>query len=232
MKKFFGERRSGIIFAADLPTYDDNARVLEQIADVVDVIKVNVPLLYVETPKVVQRLARTFGLPVFADLKIADVPHTNNKIVEIAAENEASAVMVHGIVGPDALMGCVETADGRCGIIVQLELTNPGGKLFTARIADEMAQLASGLGVYGMQAPANRPERIAAIRNIVGPEAVVVCCGVGAQGGSLGEVLRCGGSYGIIGRSIYAAPDPRAAVTEIVAAAKADEPSNAMNPVG
>jgi orotidine-5'-phosphate decarboxylase len=216
MTNFFGSIKTGIIFAADLPSYDENARVLEKVADTVDVIKVNVPLLYTETPAVIRKLSRTFGLPVFADLKVADVPHTNNKIVEIAADNEAAAVMVHGIVGPDALLGCIEAASGRLGIIVQLELTNPGGKLFTARIADEMAELAASLGVYGVQAPGNRPERIAQIRNIVGTERVIVCCGVGAQGGTLSEVRGAGGSYGIIGRSIYQADDPRAAVIQIL----------------
>lgn len=212
---YFGERQSGIIFAADLPSFDDNARILEKVADVVDVIKVNVPLLYSETPKVIRRLSESFGLPVFADLKVADVPHTNNRIVEIACENGAAALMVHGIVGPDALMDCMETADGNLGIIVQLELTNPGGKLFTARLADEMAQLAASLGVFGVQAPGNRPERIQAIREIVGPERVIVCCGVGYQGGSLDEVIRAGGSYSIVGRAIYNADDPRRAVAEL-----------------
>lgn len=212
-----GNPRSGIIFAADLPDYDANARVLERIADQIDAIKVNVPLLYIETPAVIRRLSETFQLPVFADLKIADVPHTNNKIVRIAADNGAKAVMVHGLVGPDALEDAIDAGGDDLGVIVQLELTNPGGQVFSARLADEMAELAGAMGVYGVQAPGNRPERIASIRNIVGPEPVIVCCGVGHQGGQLSEVLSAGGTWAIIGRAIYTAEDPRAMVLKIIA---------------
>ncbi|MCE9531287.1 MAG: orotidine 5'-phosphate decarboxylase [Planctomycetes bacterium] len=46
---FFGSPRSRIIFAADLPSEAENCRILDQIAEEVDVIKVNVPLILRET---------------------------------------------------------------------------------------------------------------------------------------------------------------------------------------
>jgi len=215
MSKYFGEVKSGVIFAADLPTFDENAKVLSQVSDYVDVIKINTPLVFQEGPQVISRLASTFGKPVFADLKVADVPHTNVKVVKMVRDNGGAAVMVHGFVGPDGLSDCVEAADNRIGIIVQLELTNPGGIMFTAPIANDMARLASEMGVYGSQAPGNRPDRIAEIRQIMGPDAVLVCCGVGAQGGSHDLVQQAGGTYSIVGRAIYAAADPRAAARAI-----------------
>ncbi len=216
MPAFFGQPRSHIIFAADLDTYDENAAVLEKIASHVDVIKVNCPLLYREGPQVMARLRDSFAKPVFADIKIADVPHTDRAIIDIVRQNGGAAAMVHGFVGPDALEACLDASRGEIGIIVQLELTNPGGRLFTAPLADDMAALAASLGVYGMQAPGNRPQRIQRIRHIVGAEPVLVCCGVGAQGGHYREVLEAGGTYAIIGRAIYLAPDPRQAVLDIV----------------
>lgn len=218
MNDYFGAPRTGVILAADLADEEANCRLLDQVRDYVDVVKIGSPLVYAAGMGVIRRLRERFGLPVFADLKVADVPHTNAKIVEQVAEEGGSAVMVHGIVGPDGLETCLEASGGRVGIIVQLELTNPGGILFTQPIAEDIACCAAMLDIYGVQAPGNRPERIRRIREIVGPDRVIVCCGVGYQGGSYGAVLDAGGTYAIVGRSIYQAPDPRAAAEGLVVA--------------
>jgi orotidine-5'-phosphate decarboxylase len=216
MSKILGEKRTGLIFAADLPSFDENARVLDVISEYVDVIKVCNPLVMREGAATIRKLADRYGKPVFADLKVADVPHTSAQIVKIVADNGGSAVMVHGFVGPDGISECMEAAGDNVGIIVQLELTNPGGKLFTAPIANDMARLAADMGVYGTQAPGNRPNRIAEIRDIIGPDPVIVCCGVGAQGGKHNEVMQAGGTYSIVGRAIYNAEDPVQAVTAVL----------------
>lgn len=215
MKNFFGPIKSGIIFAADLPSLEENCQILDQIHSQIDVIKINVPLIYRDTPEVITRLNEKYEVPVFADIKIADVPHTCVAIVDIVREFGAAAVMVHGIVGPDCLQDCIDATNDELGIIVQLELTNPGGIMFTQPIADDMASAASLLDIYGTQAPGNRPERISAIRQIVGPDRVIVCCGVGAQGGSYHAVREAGGDYAIIGRAIYQSEDPRGEIERI-----------------
>lgn len=217
MKNFFGEPRSRIIFAADMTTLDDNCRVLDKCADQVDVVKINVPLVLRETPDVVRQLKERFGLPIFADMKVADVPHTCRGIISVMKDAGADAVMVHGIVGPDALQDCVDAASGSLGIIVQLELTHPGGLMFTQGIAEDMAAAATTVDVFGFQAPGNRPDRIHAIRSLVGPTPVIVCCGVGAQGGVHHKVLAAGGDYAIIGRAIYNSPDPCSAIKALTA---------------
>jgi len=214
---FFGSPRSRIIFAADLPSEAENCRVLDQIADEIDVIKVNVPLVFRESPRVITRLRDRYALPVFADVKIADVPHTCRGITAVMKDAGAGAVMVHGIVGPDAIQDCIDAAAGQLGVIVQLELTHPGGLMFTQPISADVAAAAATLDIFGVQAPGNRPDRIRVIRQIVGPEATIVCCGVGAQGGTYRGALDAGGSYVIVGRAIYDAPDPRTAVRDLQA---------------
>ena len=213
---YFGEYETGLILAADLHSEDENCRLIEDVRDVIDVVKIGSPLVYRHGFGLIERITSRFDVPVFADLKVADVPHTNVKIVEEAASHGASAVMVHGIVGPDGLADCIEAGGDTCGIIVQLELTNPGGTLFTQPIAEDMAVLAAELGAFGTQAPGNRPDRIRAIRKILGPEPTIVCCGVGHQGGRFQAVREAGGSYAIVGRSIYQAADPREAALAIL----------------
>lgn len=206
----FGPLRSGLVFAADLPTLDENLAVLDAVGDLVDVVKVNAPLLYREGLGVIAML-RGRGLPVFADIKVADVPTTNSALIRAVRDAGAQAVMVHGMVGPDGIEDAVKTAGDDVGVIVQLELTHPGGILYTQPIALDIAGMATMFDVMGFQAPGNRPDRVSEIRAVVGPDPILVCCGIGAQGGDFRAAITAGGTYGIVGRSIYQDPDPRRA---------------------
>ena len=206
----FGPVRSGLMLAADLPTLDENLAVLDAVGDLIDVVKVNAPLLYTEGLSAIGVL-RSRGLPIFADIKVADIPTTNAALIRAVRDAGAQAVMVHGIVGPDGIEDAVKTAGDDMGVIVQLEFTHPGGVLYTQPIALDIAGMAAMFDVMGFQAPGNRPDRVAEIRATVGPDPVLVCCGIGAQGGDFRAAIGAGGTYGIVGRTIYLAPDPRQA---------------------
>ena len=215
MNKHFGNWKNGIIFAADLPSSEDNFAVLDKIQESIDVIKLSGFLAFKESVACIKAFKKRYKKPIFADFKIADVPHTNEKIIEMVKDKGGDAVMVHGIIGPDGIDSCIKAADGQEGIIMQIELTNPGGLIFTSPLALDLAKLAANSDVYGVQAPGNRPDKIAKIRQIVGQDKVIVCCGVGHQGGTYQSVLRAGGNYPIIGRAIYEACDPNQAIEEL-----------------
>lgn len=217
MKNYFGSWITGIIFAADLPTSEENFRILDLIYDRIDVIKLSGFLALKESISCIRAFKERYQKPIFADFKVADVPHTNEKIVEIVRDQGGDAVMVHGIVGPDGIESCIKASKGELGIIMQIELTHPGGLMFTSPMAQDLAQLASCTEVYGVQAPGNRPDKIGKIRQIVGPKKTIVCCGVGAQGGTYHGVLTAGGNYPIIGRAIYEAKQPREAIQQLMA---------------
>lgn len=82
--------------------------------------------------------------------------------------------------------------------------------MFTAKHAEEMARLGVECGVDGFIAPATRPERIRAVRSIVGDGKKILSPGVGAQGGKASDAIRAGADYAIVGRAIYGSADPRA----------------------
>ena len=128
----------------------------------------------------------------------------------------ASAVIVHAFTGDDSLKAAVEAA-GKAEIYAVTEMSHPGGKMFTAKHAEEMARLGVECGAAGFIAPATRPERIAAIRSIIG-DRKILSPGVGAQGGSASSAITAGADYVIVGRAIYKAEDPKS-----VAKAIADE---------
>lgn len=216
MKNYFGTWKTGIIFAADLPSSEDNFRILDEIHENIDVIKLSGFLALKESVSCIRKFKERYNKPIFADFKVADVPHTNEKIIELVKDQGGDAVMVHGIIGPDGIDSCIRAADGKLGIIMQIELTNPGGLVFTSPIATDLAKMAANSAVYGVQAPGNRPDKISKIREIVGPEKTIVCCGVGYQGGSYQSVLNAGGNYPIIGRAIYESDKPREAIKHLL----------------
>jgi len=218
-------KSSRVLLALDTIDGREAYRVLNLCHDLIDGVKVNYPLVLREGIEIMKRIKRDFGLSLVADFKVADVPVTNNEIVRLAAANDADAIMVHGFVGSDSIKECLRAAQGRCKVVLVTELTSPGGLEFTHRFARDLAELARILGCDGIQAPGTRPQQVAALRDRVGPGLEIICCGIGAQGGSLSAVLEAGADYGIIGRAIYAHPDPRAAAAGFAAEARNGHPN-------
>jgi orotidine-5'-phosphate decarboxylase len=121
---------------------------------------------------------------------------------------------VHGFIGLDALKSIIDICGDDTAVFVVTELTHPGGLEFTRPLAEQFASMAAFLGCYGIQAPGTRPEQIAVLRKVVGPDMCIASCGIGAQGGSFTAALEAGADFGIIGRAIYAADDPGLAAEE------------------
>ena len=181
--------------------------VAESVGDIVDAIKINWPLVLSEGPQMITKLSEMTD--VICDFKVADIPNTARLIVENAVSRGASAVIVHAFTGDDSLKAAVEAA-GDAEIYAVTEMSHPGGKMFTAKHAEEMARLGVECGVKGFIAPATRPERIADIRRIIG-DLKILSPGVGAQGGKASDAIRAGATYAIVGRAIYGSDNPRSA---------------------
>ena len=212
------ERKRRVILALDVTSRREAMRVVEAVREHVDAIKINWPLILAAGPDIISEMAKV--KPVICDLKIADIPNTNRLIVEQAVSRGASAVICQGFVGEDSVKACVDAAKGQ--VFVVTEMSHPGGKQFTAPVADRLAALAKSAGARGIVAPATRPERIAELRRIIGG-LEIISPGVGAQGGKASDAIRAGADYIIVGRAIYEAPDPGAA-----AKALADEVAAAL----
>ncbi len=208
------ERKTGIMLALDLPDQGTALHLLDRVASEIDVIKFNYPLVLREGLEIITRVKETYGRPILADFKIADVPVTNNRIIDLCREAGADGVMVQGFIGIDAIQAAIEAA-GEMKVFVVTQLTNPGGLDFTGRFTEEFAGLARMLGAAGVQAPGNRPEVVRKVRQIVGEEMMIACCGIGTQGGKFGEAIGAGGDFEIIGRAIYQSPDPARTTAEI-----------------
>lgn len=205
-----------LILALDETDPKKALAIVEQVKDYIDAVKINWPLVLSAGPEMITELSKFSE--VICDFKVADIPNTVSLIVKNAVARGASGVIVHAFTGDDSLKAAVEAA-GKAKIFAVTEMSHPGGKMFTALHATEMAKLGVECGAAGFIAPATRPERIAAIRGVIGDK-LILSPGVGAQGGSASSAIKAGADYVIVGRAIYGAEDPRSVAEQIVAEIK------------
>lgn len=195
---------SRLVLALDETDGEKALAIARSVGDIVDAIKINWPLVLSEGPQMITKLSEMSE--VICDFKVADIPNTVRLIVENAVSRGASAVIVHAFTGDDSLRAAVE-ASGGAEIYAVTEMSHPGAKMFTAQHAEEMARLGVECGVSGFIAPATRPDRIRAIRGVVG-DRKILSPGVGAQGGKASDAISAGATYAIVGRAIYGSEDP------------------------
>ncbi len=204
---------SRLVLALDETDGAKALAIAESVADQVDAIKINWPLVLSEGPQMITKLSEFSD--VICDFKVADIPNTVRLIVENAVSRGAAAVIVHAFTGDDSLQAAVDAANG-AEIYAVTEMSHPGAVMFTAKHAEEMAQLGVDIGVDGFIAPATRPDRIRAIRGIIGPDKKIMSPGVGAQGGKASDAISAGANYAIVGRAIYGSQDPGAVARTFV----------------
>ena len=173
--------------------------------------------------------ARRFA-PVILDAKRGDIGNTAKAYATWAFDAlGADAITAAPYMGRDSVEPFFERADR--GVFVLARTSNPGG-------ADlQSLKLASGEHVYehvvrlvrswdahgnlGLVAGATVPDELRRIREIAGPDMLLLVPGVGAQGGSAEHAIRFGanahGDNAIVNasRSILYAPDPRHAATAL-----------------
>jgi len=204
-------RQHGVILALDEIDPVKARSVASAVAPHVDAIKINWPLVLSAGPAIITELAEL--RPVICDFKLADIPNTNRLITEQAIGRGADGVIVQGFPGMDSVKAVVNAAAG-AAVFVVTEMSHPGGQEFTAPVADRIARMAVEAKASGVIAPATRPGRLSEIRKIVG-QLSILAPGVGVQGGSAADAIRAGADYVIVGRSIYASPDPTKAARDI-----------------
>ncbi|UCE45622.1 MAG: orotidine-5'-phosphate decarboxylase [Methanobacteriota archaeon] len=209
------EKKTRVILALDVTSSEEAMRVVDAAKNYVDAVKTNWPLILSAGPQIITELSSV--KPVICDLKIADIPNTNRLIVEQAMKRGASAVICHGFPGEDSVKSCVDAAGG--SVFVVTEMSHPGGKQFTAAVADKLAAIAVAVGARGIVAPATRADRIADLRRTVG-NLEIISPGVGVQGGKASDALRAGADYIIVGRTIYQSGNPRDAARKIAEEAR------------
>jgi orotidine-5'-phosphate decarboxylase len=197
-----GESR--IILALDVYGRDRALEIAESTADYLRGIKVNWPLIIGSGLGIITEL-KGVGLPVIADLKLADIPNTNRLIANKVFEAGADYIIVHGFTGRDSVKAVMELGE----TIIVVEMSHPGAKEFIQPVVDGLIELANELEPFGVIAPATKPERVSYIRSRLKRRIKVLTPGIGAQGGKVRDAIKAGADYVIVGRSIYESENPR-----------------------
>lgn len=200
-------------------------------------LKVGMTLYYAEGPSIVREFKER-GFKVFLDLKIHDIPHQVRGAARSAADAGADLLSVHGL-GAGAMLkaareGAEEAAEAtgaeRAKLVAITVLTSMDEAAMeqiglTCPITDEAARLAALAKGSGIDGIVCSPREATEMRELLGPDALIVTPGVRPAGAELGDQSRvatpaaaisAGASHLVIGRPITGAQDPVAAYEAIV----------------
>lgn len=209
-----------IILPLDVPSALEAVDLASDLHEHVGVVKVGLQLFTATGPDVL-KVGEELGLDVFLDLKLHDIPATVAKAVRAAAEHKVRFLTVHASGGPAMLRAAVEAAPPEMTLLAVTVLTSLSGEdLYTMGlhadpgvVASQWARMARECGIRGFVCS---PLEVKALRDELGPEAVLVVPGVRPAGSEVNDQARvatpkdameAGASYLVIGRPIIKADD-------------------------
>ena len=76
------EVKNRIILALDLQTIGEAMKIVDDVKEYIDTIKIGYPLVLAEGLKSISTVKEKFDSKIIADFKVADIPETNKKIAE------------------------------------------------------------------------------------------------------------------------------------------------------
>ena len=217
-----------IIVALDVESAEAARTLVARLGSRVDFYKVGMELYAAGGMEFVRELLGE-GKEIFLDLKLYDIPETVKRAVAQVARTGVRFLTVHavGSVMRAAVEGKKASKLQILGVTV---LTSFGAEDLDdldydgtiASLVERRARKAVECGVEGIVAS---PLEAAAVRRIVGPQAILVTPGVRSAGANAGDqkrvatpaqAIRDGANYLVIGRQITRAPDPAAEAGRIL----------------
>lgn len=226
--------QSRTVLALDLEDSDPSRLLTKSIAlvrsvnDVICAIKINRQLilglgLHAVADSIIKP-ASDIGMPTIMDAKLNDVGHTNEFMARMYFDAGFDAIIASPVAGwKDGLDKVFEAARSRKnGVLLLIYMSNPGAETFYSLKAGRgngaekpVFEILTGLALEwkadGVIVGATKPEIISRVRTLIGPRLPIYSPGVGLQGGDAKTAVNAGATYLIVGRAIYASPDPRRA---------------------
>ncbi|MDP2183277.1 MAG: orotidine-5'-phosphate decarboxylase [Actinomycetota bacterium] len=201
-----------------------------------DWLKVGMTLFYAEGPGIVARL-RDMGFRIFLDLKLHDIPHQVEGAAREIAKLGCSMMTVHASGGVEMMRAAMQGAyagSRECGIdtpgivavtvLTSMDERSLGQTGVSKPVAEQVHGLAGLARESGVQGIVCSPHEARAMRELLGPEALVVTPGVRPSWASAddqariatpGEAIAAGASHVVIGRPITGAEEPGSAMERI-----------------
>jgi orotidine-5'-phosphate decarboxylase len=177
-------------------------------------------------------LAHSYGLQSIADIKLNDIPNTNEIVIEYLLKMGFDAVIVNPFIGKDALLSAVNQAhQNNGGIIALVYMSHIGAKegfgrrvVISTKNKDKInnnttlmykvfIEYAHACNVDGIVVGATQVDILKEISSK--KQISIYSPGFGTQGGDMQEAAKNGTDYFIIGRSIVSSNDPLNFIKEI-----------------
>jgi orotidine-5'-phosphate decarboxylase len=226
------EARNCLIVGLDLPDASSALALVDRLDENCRWFKVGLELFVSAGPAVVEALLKR-GHKVFLDLKFHDIPNTVAGAVRSAAGLGVQMLTVHASGGPAMLAAARGALDGMSDppeLLAVTVLTSMDSEQMQAvglgrEPAGQVALLARMGLLAGMRGFVCSPQEVATLRELTGPEGVLVVPGIRPAGAELGDqrrvatpgdALRAGASYLVVARPIVQAADPAAAAKAIL----------------
>jgi orotidine-5'-phosphate decarboxylase len=226
------QARNRLIVALDVPDAASAIQLVNRLEGTCNWFKVGLELFIAAGPAVLEPLVKR-GHSVFLDLKLHDIPNTVAAAVRSAAGLGARMMTVHASGGPAMLAAARAALDGLTDppkllavtILTSMDVAQVNAVGLDRSPAEQVALLARMGLEAGIRGFVCSPQEVASLRELTGPEGVLVIPGIRPAGTDTGdqkrvatpaEALRHGASYLVVGRPITQAPYPAEAAEAIL----------------
>lgn len=196
-------------------------------------LKVGMTLYYAEGPQIVE-IFKLLGFKVFLDLKFHDIPHQVQGAAASAVEAGADMITMHAVGGismMQAAQAAVDESGTEADTLAITVLTSMNEETLAQTgvsrgVGEQVKALAACAQEAGLSGVVASPQEAAMLRELLGPDALIVTPGVRPVGAALGDQSRvatpkaafdAGASHIVVGRPITQADDPAAAFDAIAA---------------
>jgi len=226
-----------IIVALDVPDSAQALQLVHALSGKVGAFKVGKELFVSSGPEIVKQIRAT-GAHVFLDLKFHDIPNTVAKAVEAATFLDVQMLTIHASGGKLMMQAAEEAAQKTAlklnrpaplvlAVTVLTSLDGPqiaeiGLQPDVEKQVERLALLAASAGIRGLVCS---PLEIVPLRKVIPPSVQLVTPGIRPAASDLGdqkrvmtprEAVQAGANWLVIGRPIYASPNPADAALQIL----------------
>lgn len=209
-----------LMVAVDNPRIDLGSFVdlVSTLKDFVVGFKLGTPFIISKGLKTVKNIIEsTPGTYFIADLKLTDLAHIMEYVVEIIREAGFHGLVAGAFIGYEGALDKVSKKCESLGIelFLQVSFDHPSSHIIDSRYADikMVIQKASPEGVV---VPASKTSMIKDLRETFGSRFVLISPGIFVAGAEPGEGLCHGADVEVVGSRVVSAPSPRDALEAVI----------------
>ncbi|MBE0447165.1 MAG: orotidine-5'-phosphate decarboxylase [Actinobacteria bacterium] len=239
------EPRERLIVALDIINKDDVALICGKIGDKATFYKVGLQLFLAEGRGVLD-LLKSWGVKVFLDLKLHDIPDQVAKACREIVKMGVDMTTIHTMGGVDMMeiaAASVREAADKFGIrppillgvtiLTSLNRMRAGEIGLKGPISEQVVTLAALAKRSGLDGVVASPLEVKSIRKAMGEDFIIVTPGIRSSTEavqdqkrvmSTSDAIKAGSSYLVVGRPILEAANPARAAVEIVTEIKSALP--------